>query len=196
MRALKTHGNTRNSRTSIHPSIYLFIQSLNMHFVDIFSFFPSLSLHFVCACFSFLFVCIFYPSRCFFFLLLSNGFSPPAAPTSLIHRLSSTDKWYSSILHTKPRASHPSWWYGIQNGLIIIINRLRINTNHLYIHIGSNAEHLLADLSSNPIISFNVIFSLLLNLIKNNTTQPRKKNKFIYWFRRNETYRERTELMS
>lgn len=138
------------------PPINLFIRSLFMHFVDIVSFFFSFSLSFVRVMiffshyerFLFVSICLFGSRMVYKHLW----------PIAFFHR---ADKWYSSVLHTKPRASHSSWWYGIQNGLIII-NRMQINTNHLNIRIDFSDEHHFGDLLSNSIILFNVIFFLLL----------------------------------
>lgn len=139
------------------PPINLFIRSLFMHFVDIVSF--SFFLSFIHSCDDFFFLhyeWFLFVSICLFGS--RNGIHTPLAHCLLPSR---TDKWYSSVLHTKPRASHSSWWYGIQNGLIII-NRMQINTNHLNIRIDFSDEHHFGDLSSNSIILFNVIFFLLL----------------------------------
>lgn len=136
------------------PPINLFIWSLFMHFVDIVSF--SFFLSFIRSCGDFFSITnVFHSSR---FVCLTPEWYTHLWPIAFFHR---ADKWYSSVLHTKPRASHSSWWYGIQNGLIII-NRMQINTDHLNIRIDFSDEHHFGDLSSNSIILFNVIFFLLL----------------------------------
>lgn len=153
MRLLKTHENALNSSTSTttHQSIYL----ISFYAFCWHRFFFFLSLFHSFEWWFFSITNVFHSSR---FVCLTPEWYTHLWPIAFFHR---ADKWYSSVLHTKPRASHSSWWYGIQNGLIII-NRMQINTDHLNIRIDFSDEHHFGDLSSNSIILFNVIFFLLL----------------------------------
>lgn len=101
-----------------YSTIHLFIQTLICSFVDLFFFF-SLFL-------SLFFAFMRFPSILYLLSTTSRILSTSLALCVLMWHLSPllpspehpkhqriADKWYPSVLHTKPRASHPSWRHGI-----------------------------------------------------------------------------------